>query len=131
LTKLVSTSKRDWDEKLDESLWAYRTIVRIPTGFTPYSLVHGCQVVLPLEIQIPSLRVALATGMVTKESHRRRLEELEALDEKRLRAQQHIEMYQARISRAFNKKVRHQSFKEGNLVLAVRQLMILNSKKKG
>ena len=47
LTKLVSTSKRDWDEKLGESLWAYRTTVRTPTGFTPYSLVHGCEAVLP------------------------------------------------------------------------------------
>jgi hypothetical protein len=131
LTKLVSTSKRDWDEKLGESLWAYRTTVRTPTGFTPYSLVHGCEAVLPLEIQIPSLRVALATGMTTEESHRKRLEELEALDEKRLRAQQHIEMYQARISRAFDKKVKHRSFKEGDLVLAVRRPMVLNSKKKG
>ncbi|ONK57062.1 uncharacterized protein A4U43_C10F16220 [Asparagus officinalis] len=32
LTKLTSTSKRDWNEKLGESLWAYRTTVRTPTG---------------------------------------------------------------------------------------------------
>ena len=27
LTKLVSTSKRDWDEKLGKSIWAYRTTI--------------------------------------------------------------------------------------------------------
>ncbi|XP_020271118.1 uncharacterized protein LOC109846304 [Asparagus officinalis] len=130
LSKLTSNGKRDWDEKLGESLWAYRTTVRTPIGATPYSLVYGCEVVLPLEIQIPSLCIALATGMTTEESHQQRLAELEALDEKRLEAQQHIEFYRARISKAFDKKVKHRSFKEGELVLAVRRPMILNSKKK-
>ncbi|KAG5541096.1 hypothetical protein RHGRI_021095 [Rhododendron griersonianum] len=52
---------------------------------------------------------------------RLRLEELEALDEKRLEAQQHLECYQARMSKSFNKKVRLRSFQKGDLVLAVRR----------
>ena len=131
MTKLTSTSKRDWNEKLGESLWAYRTTVRTPTGTTPYSLVYGCEAVLPLEIQIPSLRVALATGMTTEENHQLRLAELEALDDKRLEAQQHIEFYQARMAKSFDKKVKRRAFKEGELVLSVRRPMILTSKKKG
>ena len=127
----MKTNKRDWDDKLGAALWAYRTTVRTPTGATPYSLVYGCEAVLPLEIQIPSLRIALATQMTTEEQHQKRLEELEMLDEKRLEAQQHIEFYQAKISRAFDKKVRQRSFKEGDLVLTERRPMILNSKKKG
>jgi len=46
-----------------------------------------------LEIQIPSLRAALATKMTDKDNHRLRLQELEALDKKRLQAQQYIELY--------------------------------------
>ena len=91
--------KRDWNEKLSECLWAYRTTVRTPTGNTPFSLVYGCEAVIPLEIQMPSLRVALITKMTTEDNDRLRLQELEALDEKRLQAQQHIELYQTRISR--------------------------------
>jgi len=71
-----------------------------------FSLVYGCEVVLPLEIQIPSLRVALTTKMTDEEKHQLRLQELEALDDKRLQVQQQIELYQAQIFRAFNKKVR-------------------------
>ncbi|KAG5550486.1 hypothetical protein RHGRI_015453 [Rhododendron griersonianum] len=52
---------------------------------------------------------------------RLRLEELEALDEKRLEAQQRLECYQARMSKSFNKKVRLRSFQKGDLVLAVRR----------
>ncbi|KAF7150025.1 hypothetical protein RHSIM_Rhsim02G0128300 [Rhododendron simsii] len=56
-----------------------------------------------------------------KHNARLRLEELEALDEKRLEAQQRLECYQARMSKSFNKKVRLRSFQKGDLVLAVRR----------
>jgi len=52
----------------------------------PFSLVYRCEAVIPLEIQIPSLRVALATQMTDEDNHRLRLQGLEALDEKRLQA---------------------------------------------
>ena len=65
---------------------------------------------MPLEIQIPSLRIAVATKMTEEDNHRLRLQELEALDEKRLQAQQHNEMYQARMAKAFNKKVKERVF---------------------
>ena len=41
-----------------------------------------------------SLRVALMTRMTKEGNDRLRLQELEALDEKRLQAQQYIELYQ-------------------------------------
>ncbi|KAJ6810499.1 uncharacterized protein M6B38_156615 [Iris pallida] len=88
LKKFVSSNKRDWNEKLGEYLWAYRTTVRTATGNTPFSLVYGSEAVLPLETQIPSLRVALTYQLTTDDNYRRRLQELEALDEKRLLAQQ-------------------------------------------
>jgi len=44
--------------------------------------------------------------MTNEEKHRLRLQELEALDDKCLQAQQQIELYQARIIRTFNKKVK-------------------------
>ena len=64
LMKFISKSQHDWDDKLGECLWVYRIIVRTLTKATPFSLVYGCEAVLPLEIQIPSLHVALTTGMI-------------------------------------------------------------------
>ena len=58
LRKMVKTS-RDWSEKLSFVLWAYRTSFRTFIGTTPYSLVYGMEVVLPIEIEMGSLRVAL------------------------------------------------------------------------
>ena len=58
LRKMVETS-RDWSEKLPFALWAYRTSFCTSTGATPFSLVYGMEVVLPVEIEMRSLRVAL------------------------------------------------------------------------
>jgi hypothetical protein len=37
----------------------YHTIIRTFTGATPYSLVYGMKVFIPLEIDIPSLKVLM------------------------------------------------------------------------
>ncbi|RVW94477.1 hypothetical protein CK203_035660 [Vitis vinifera] len=58
LRKMVKTSQ-DWSEKLPFSLWAYRTSFRTSTETTPYSLVCGMEAVLPVEIEMGSLRIAL------------------------------------------------------------------------
>jgi len=56
--KMVTTYK-DWHEMLPFALHGYRTTVRSSTGATPFSLVYGMEAVLPLEVEIPSLRVIM------------------------------------------------------------------------
>ena len=58
LRKMVETS-RDWSKKLPFALWAYRTSFRTSTRAIFYSLVYGMEAVLPIEIEMGSLRVAL------------------------------------------------------------------------
>ncbi|KAL2944011.1 Gypsy retrotransposon integrase-like protein 1 [Bienertia sinuspersici] len=130
LSKVTARHKKDWHERLGEALWAYRTTYKSATQATPYSLVYGVEAILPLEIQIPSLRMAIQEGLTEEENAKLRLAELEALDEKRLGAQQKLDCYQARLSRAFNKRVRVRSFQVRDMVLAVRR-PIITSKKTG
>lgn len=59
LKKFVNDTGRDWHLQLNPALWAYQTSVRTPTGMKPLSLVYGCEAILPLEVEIPSLRVTL------------------------------------------------------------------------
>jgi len=68
--------------------------------------------------------------MANEEKHLLQLKKLEALDDKRLQAQQQIELYQARIFRAFNKKVKERTFKKGDLVIAIRRPMVMTHKTK-
>jgi hypothetical protein len=85
-------------------VWAYRTTIRTSTRMTPYSLVYGGEAVLPLEMQIASLRVAIHEKLTDDEAAKLRLNELDNAEEKRLRALQNLEAYQARMTRAFNKR---------------------------
>ncbi|XP_070057293.1 uncharacterized protein [Nicotiana tomentosiformis] len=96
IKKVISKSKRDWHDCMEEALWAYRTTHRTPTQATPYALVYGVEVVLP-RAQIPSLRLAIQERITDEENARLRLVELEALDEKR-------GLYNSEMTRRYNKK---------------------------
>ena len=63
---------------------------KTPTQSTSFALVYGVKAVLPLELQIPSFRIAIKEGLMEYENHSLCLAELEALDEKRLQAQQSL-----------------------------------------
>jgi len=41
LKNIISARKWDWNEKLGECFWAYRTTVWTPIGNVPFSLVYG------------------------------------------------------------------------------------------
>ena len=58
LRNMVENS-RDWLENLPSVLWAYHTSFRTSIRATLYSLVYGMEVVLPVEIEMGSLRVVL------------------------------------------------------------------------
>ncbi|XP_077244859.1 uncharacterized protein LOC143884896 isoform X2 [Tasmannia lanceolata] len=113
----MSETYKDWSNKLPYALWAYRTSIRASTGATPYSLVYGMEAVLPVEIRVPSLRVLTEVKLPENEWADARYKELNVLDEKRLKALYHVQGYQRRIARAFNKKVKIRDLEEGNLVL--------------
>ncbi|WJZ87890.1 hypothetical protein VitviT2T_007238 [Vitis vinifera] len=113
LRKMVETS-RDWSEKLPFALWAYRTSFRTSTGATPYSLVYGMEVVLPVEIEMGSLRVALEQQISETEWAQARFDQLNLLDEKRLRAVDHVQAYQRKMTRAFKKRVKPRPLQKGD-----------------
>ena len=118
LAKMVVTYK-DWVEKLPFVVWGYRTYIRASTGATPYSLVYGSEMILPIKVEIQSLRLLAETKVLEEDWVKQRYEQLTLIDEKRARAQYHAQGYQQSIAKAFNKKVRPRNLKEGDLVLKV------------
>ena len=98
-------------------MWAYRISIRTPIGATLFSLTYGVEAVLPLEVEIHSLRFSLQ-GLLTNEYyHVMRLQELELLNEKHKASFDHMRVYQKHMSKAFNKKVHPREFQVGDLVL--------------
>ena len=110
---------KDWAEKLPFALWGYKTSIHASTRANSYCLVYRSEAVLPIEVDIQSLRVLVETKVLEEDCMKGRYEQLALLDEKRARAQYHAQGYQKRIARAFNKKVKSRNLKEGDLVLKV------------
>ena len=96
------------------------------TGQTPFSLVYGYEAILPIEIEIKSLRVVMEAKTPESEWARKRYDHLVSLDEKRMDALFHTQIYQRRIARAFNKKVKPEKIKAGDMVLSIISLHLID-----
>ena len=125
----MTVTYKDWHEKLPYALFAYRITARVSTGATPYSLVYGTEAVIPIEVEIPSLRVLIETQQDEAEWVRTRYDQLNLIEEKRLAALCHSQAYQQRISRSFDKKVKDRQIQEGDLV--VKQINLVVSDPRG
>ena len=84
---------------------------------TPFSLVYGLEAILPIEFEVPSLRIVVETRMPMSQSLKERLEHLEGLDESRRRSAQHVEAIQLRRKIAFDKRNKTRNLQPGMLVL--------------
>ena len=83
LTKIVSESRTDWDQKLHSALWAYRVAYKPRLHTTPFNLVFGLNAILPIEFLLQTLRIAEKLEWTGHELSER-LNELEQLGETRL-----------------------------------------------
>eukprot|EP00253_Pinus_taeda_P030452 PITA_30452 len=92
------------------------TSVKDATGFTPFQLVYGLEATLPIECEIPSLKLAIELLPETTPIEERLLY-LERLDETRHLASLAIEAQKKRVKTHFDNSVNPCSFVEGDLVL--------------
>lgn len=83
------------------------------TQETPFSLAYGAAVI-PVEILVPSARLAIASKI---DDSKERIHVVEAIEEKRLKAEERWLTYQKRIIRAYNKRVKARPLKVDDLVL--------------
>ena len=80
----MTDNYKDWHEMLPFSLHGYRTLAHTSTRATLFSLVYGMEAVLPIEVQIPSLRIMKEADVGEDEWIQTRLDQLKLIDEKRL-----------------------------------------------
>ena len=104
IAKATETYK-DYHEKLPFALHAYLTGVRTSTGETLYSLVYGIEAVLPIKVEIPSLLVLKKVKLEEAEWVQTWYGQLILIEEKRMKAICHVQLYQKRMTRAHDKKI--------------------------
>ncbi len=51
LVKFIEDKKQDWEDYLDQCLFAYNTARQESTRFTPFELMYARRAVLPIDLQ--------------------------------------------------------------------------------
>ena len=108
-----------WTMHLPDAFWAYRNLSKLATGFLPFSLVYGIEVMSPAEVMTHSLRVM---QMQKKEKEKgvfmpERCEDLEGFDKKREEAQERSCRYRQKMTEAYSRMTKERVFAKGQLVL--------------
>ena len=98
------------------TLWAYRKSIKSATGFTPFQLVYGVEAILPIECEIPSLKLAVEL-LPNTSAEEERLLYLMQLDETRHDATLVIEAQKKRVKAQYDKHVKPHIFSKGDIVL--------------
>lgn len=104
---------------MGEALWAYRTSYKLTTGYTPFQLVFGFEAVVPIELEIPSLRLAVQHGLGDTGSLEARLMSLERLNETRRRALWNNEVVQNKRNERHDAKGKTTTYPAGSIVMLV------------
>ena len=74
-------------------------------------MIYGTEAVIPAEVEITSLRIVAEAEIDDDEWVKTRLEQLSLIDEKRLVAVCHGQLYQKRMARAYTRRCIHRNLK--------------------
>ena len=118
MLKLIKTkleeAKGAWPDELPRVLWAYRMTVRTPTGETPFKLAFGIEAVIFEEVGVSSLRRTCYDEHSNDGGLRLAPD---CLLEVRDDVAQRMALYQERMTRYYNQRVKLKRFNLGNMVL--------------
>jgi hypothetical protein len=117
LQRTVDKQNTNWNHMLFSTLWAYHIVVKTTTNFTPFDLVHGVEVVLPIECEIPTLCTAIDLFSDTTSMEQRFLN-IKSLDKDWCSSLQNNKAAKKCSKGVFDHQVYLWSLKEGDLVLA-------------
>jgi hypothetical protein len=119
IKRKINEHPRHWHEVLSEALWEHCISCRRSTKTLPYHLVYGQEAVLPWEITVSSRCVDFQNDLTAEEYAALMNDNIVDLTELRLWSLERIKENKAKVTRAYNKKVRLKEFEVRDLVWEV------------
>ncbi|GJT28871.1 reverse transcriptase domain-containing protein [Tanacetum coccineum] len=111
--KITETDPKEWADKLDDALWAFRTTYKIPIGSTPFRIVYEKACHLPIELEHKAYWALKNINLDLDVAGKHRFLQLNQLDEFRTEAYEHSRASKERTKRWHDPKIMDKEFQEG------------------
>ncbi|KAL1336699.1 hypothetical protein AAHE18_10G080900 [Arachis hypogaea] len=119
IKKQIGQRPQTWHETLSQILWTYRNSPGGSMNTSPNKLVYDYDTILPLEINLSTIRVMIQVEFPVKDYWNAIFDELNNLDNERILALDNLIHQKESIARIYNWRVKKKIFENGELVLKV------------
>jgi hypothetical protein len=91
IKKKLEDNLRTWHEVLSEALWAHHISRHGATKVTPFELVYGQDVILPVQVNLTTYRLAKQNELSVVDYHDLMMDNIDEVTDKRFQALKEIE----------------------------------------
>nr|GEW70001.1 reverse transcriptase domain-containing protein [Tanacetum cinerariifolium] len=129
LERTVGENRASWSEKLEDSLWAFRTAYKTPIRCNPYKLVYGKSCHLPIELEHKAYWALKHVNFDLKTAGDHRKLQLNELNELRDQAYENSLIYKKKTKKLHDSKIKNRIFNVGDRVLLFNSRLKIFSRK--
>ncbi|KAK5843613.1 hypothetical protein PVK06_006071 [Gossypium arboreum] len=113
LEKTVRSNRKDWSLRLNNALWAYRTVYRGPIGMTQYRFVFGKACHLPVELEHKAYWAIRQCNMELEPARKSRKLDIQELEEIGNDAYENARIYKNKTKLFHDRKIAQKHFSVG------------------